>query len=116
MGVPIINARDTNNQRAPSVTSQMQEVGVVARLDEVLSAPEVVKHVLIGQAALDHSVRNHETCSDVHFFSSAFKPTFYFIVGVSMTECTYLIPCTGCRSSWILIVPKLPPGNEAQSQ
>jgi len=55
MGVPIINARDTNNQRAPSVTSQMQEVGIVARLDEVLSAPEVVKHVLIGQAALDHS-------------------------------------------------------------
>jgi hypothetical protein len=68
MGVPIINARDTNNLRAPSVTPQMQEVGIVASLDEVLSAPEVVKHVLIGQAALDHSVRNHETCSVVLFF------------------------------------------------
>jgi len=26
MGVPIINARDTNNQRAPSVTSQVKKV------------------------------------------------------------------------------------------
>lgn len=34
----------------------MQEMGITARLDEVVSAPPVIKHVLNGQAALDYSV------------------------------------------------------------
>jgi len=40
----------------------MQAMGIVARLDEVISAPPVIKHVLNGQAALDHSVSKQTTC------------------------------------------------------
>lgn len=40
----------------------MQEMGIVARLDQVIEAPEVIKHVLNGQAVLDHSVSKQITC------------------------------------------------------
>lgn len=53
--VPIINAREQNNRNAPLVTPEMQEMGIVARLDQVINAPDVIKHVLNGQAVLDHS-------------------------------------------------------------
>lgn len=55
MEVPIINAKDLSQRNAPAVTPQMQEMGITARLDEVVSAPPVIKHVLNGQAALDYS-------------------------------------------------------------
>lgn len=52
---------------------QMQEIGITARLDEVITAPAVIKHVLNGQAALDHSVSNwiwfNSLSIVVHFFS-----------------------------------------------
>jgi hypothetical protein len=52
---------------------QMQEIGITARLDEVITAPAVIKHVLNGQAALDHSVSNwiwfKSLSIVVHFFS-----------------------------------------------
>ncbi|KAG0584268.1 hypothetical protein KC19_3G198200 [Ceratodon purpureus] len=54
-GVPIINAREQNHRNPPPVTLQMQEMGVVARLDQVINAPDVIKHVLNGQAVLDQS-------------------------------------------------------------
>jgi hypothetical protein len=51
----------------------MQEIGITARLDEVITAPAVIKHVLNGQAALDHSVSNwiwfKSLSIVVHFFS-----------------------------------------------
>ena len=34
----------------------MREMGIMARLDEVVSAPPVIKHLLNGQAVLDQSV------------------------------------------------------------
>lgn len=43
------------NRSQFEITQEMSELGICSRLDQVFTAPQAVKEVLISQAALDHS-------------------------------------------------------------
>lgn len=55
-GVPVIHfTGDADSSRAPSLTNEMREVGIQAKLIDAFTATPVVKEVLRTQAMLDHS-------------------------------------------------------------
>lgn len=52
----------------------MLEMGITGRLDEAISAPPAIKHVLIGQAVLNQSVSvpDNACCSCLFILHEAF--------------------------------------------
>ncbi|KAI5064926.1 hypothetical protein GOP47_0020257 [Adiantum capillus-veneris] len=54
-GVPVLNFVPSADKSSPSLTAQMQDLGIKAKLIDVFTAPPIVKEVLRTQAMLGHS-------------------------------------------------------------